>query len=621
MTESKNSKTLILGGAILVAGIVVALAIVFTQKEDEPAPVPVEPAAPELANLPTHTLIYGGDLITARRLNYALWQESNDERERLFSKEVVELLKGADIAQLNLEGMLTMGGYYNSLHYCTWRFRAHPRLAGVLSDIGVDLVTLGNNHNGDYGREALLEEFDHLNKAGIRYVGAGENWEDAERPSYWQVGDTVIAIFNPELTIADEYKATKDKPGIFFVERAFKKKRDDDAAIKYFTKRVKEARKHAHLVFFSPHWDAWIDPPAVSKDMRKFARRIIAEAGFDAIIAHGRHEMQGVELIGGKPVIYDAGNSMIDFNGSNDPEGSRGMLWEVTFNKAGVTQIQGIPIKMRKNRTRLASGRELEKAITRTVKFSEEFGTELTVKNDRIFLDAQPGNLLEPTVEAKVLKREVKEHPVRYAPTDVLHEKLPEGVKEINVQFEDGIRLIGYEMLSDKILKRPCSSMTVVMYWTADKPVENDYVIALEARRVRDGELENRDFREENHIHGDWMLPTSKWPVGKVIQDKYNMRLVNKKLDVDVAFLVGMRKLSPKEKRGGEGDWTKPVDAGGFKTVEDFIVLDQIPYTEEGITPPKAYEKWRQNRKDKIQLSPKQPPFDAPPLDWDKRIQ
>ena len=621
MTESKQSKTLVLGGAIVLGAVVIALAIVFTSK-NEPEPVPVEPPAKGMADFPVHSLIYGGDLITARRLNYALWPESDHDRDRLFSKDVVTLFKEADIAQLNLEGMISAGGYFNDLHYCTWRFRAHPRIAQTLADIGIDLVTLGNNHNGDYGREALMEELDHLNRAGVRYVGAGENWEDAKMPSYWEVGDTVVAIINPELTVAKAYKAKKDKPGIHFVGRAFKDSDDDDKMIRYFKKQVEEARKHAHLVFFSPHWDAWENIPSVTETMRNFAKRIIGEAGFDAIIAHGRHEMQGVELVGGKPIIYDAGNSLLDFSGSRNPEGSRGMLWQVRFNKAGVTQIEGIPIKMKKNRTRLARGKELEKALNRTVELSKAFGTTVTVANDHILLDAQPGKLLEPTVEAKALKREVKDHPVRWAPTDVLHEKLPDGVKEINVQFENGIRLVGIEMLSEAVLKRKCSSMTIVTYWTADEPLKDDYVIHVEARRVVDGQMEGRDFREENHMHGDWMLPTTKWPAGKIIQDKYNVRLENKKLDVEVAFLVALRRLGPKDRGGREGKFTEPVDAGGFEVVEEhYIVLDTKPYVDKGITPPEAYERWRQNRKDKIQLSPKQPPFGAPPLVWDERIQ
>ena len=73
---------------------------------------------------PRHTLIYGGDFFSAQTAPFrALYDEQ--ERYKVLAG-VAPVLRDADIAMLNLEGMVTTGGYYNKLRSCTWMFRAHP---------------------------------------------------------------------------------------------------------------------------------------------------------------------------------------------------------------------------------------------------------------------------------------------------------------------------------------------------------------------------------------------------------------------------------------------------------------------------------------------------------------
>jgi poly-gamma-glutamate capsule biosynthesis protein CapA/YwtB (metallophosphatase superfamily) len=568
----------------------------------------------EIDALPRHSLVYGGDLVAARRINYALWDESDTERSALFAG-VAPVLQNADIAMLNIEGMITMGGHYNTLRSCSWMFRAHPALTDVLTSAGVDVVAIGSNHTGDYGRAAIIEEVDHLRKAGIEYTGAGVNFNDAARPVYREVDGTVIAIVSAELSVGAIYAATEDQAGVHFIHAAFKNKADDKALVKYFTGVVEEARKNAHVVVFTPHWDAWETPPVVSDAMRSLAGELIRTAGFDAILAHGRHMTQGVEVVDGKPIIYDAGNALVDFTGSNSPEASRGMLWQVEFSQAGVHSIEGIPIKLTRNRTRLAKGRELTKVLERALLLSSEMNTELRIEDDRAKLTLDPGPILRPTVAAKALARPPWSGEIRLAPPDVLHETLPPTATPADVRFESGIRLVGYELLSDSIRAKKCSSQTVVLYWTADQPVEDSYVVHLEARRVTDGKMKKKILRREDHLPGDWMLPTTEWPPGKVIQDKTNIRLVIKgRPKGGVAFLVGLRKLTDTDKAGSGGVLTAPVSIGDMDAVGKLVRLGTSPY-KKGVTHPRAvYKKWRETRQ--IQLSASQPPLGAPPLNW-----
>ncbi|MFZ5477711.1 MAG: CapA family protein [Myxococcota bacterium] len=565
-----------------------------------------------IAKLPRHTLAYTGDLITARRLNHALWPESDAERNELFG-DVADVLRGADLAVVNLEGMISMGGYYNQLRSCTWMFRAHPRMTEVLTDMGVDVVTIGNNHNGDYGPDALREQLDHLRLAGIDYAGAGENEEDAARPLYRQLGDTVVAIVSAELSVTEIYDATPTEPGVHFVRKAFKKPEHDDELVAYFREKVAEARQHAHVVVFVPHWDAWKDPPAVTPEMRALAGRLVRDAGFDAILAHGRHDPQGVEVFDGKPVIYDAGNVFLDH--SSDDHDSRGMIWQVQVSRAGVHAIEGVPVKMKRNRSRIARGEEQRKAFDRVQRLSAEMGSQLVVKDERARLELDPGGILEPTKGAQALARPLREGGVRWAPTDVLHDNLPEGVTPLDVRFESGIRLVGFELLSPGLVASSCSSQTVVLYWTTDQPVTDSYVVHLEARRVVDGKMADRDMRREEHLPGDWMLPTNLWPVGKVIQDKTNVRLMNDDPTGEIAFLVGMRKLTEADRAGSNGTIVAPLASGDLPRAEELVVIGRTPYADGAKKAADVYETWRKTRR--VTLSPSQPPMGAPPLTWD----
>ena len=87
----------------------------------------------------------------------------------------------------------------------------------LLSQMGVDIVSLANNHAYDYGQDALLDSLDTLDGEGIARVGAGRNLEDAMAPVYFDVNGTKIGILAAtqieRLENPDTKGATEDSPG------------------------------------------------------------------------------------------------------------------------------------------------------------------------------------------------------------------------------------------------------------------------------------------------------------------------------------------------------------------------------------------------------------------------
>ena len=61
-----------------------------------------------------------------------------------------------------------------------YTFRAKPERLTIYDEMGVDLVTLANNHVYDFGRDAFLDMLDSFDKYEIPRIGAGKNIEEGE---------------------------------------------------------------------------------------------------------------------------------------------------------------------------------------------------------------------------------------------------------------------------------------------------------------------------------------------------------------------------------------------------------------------------------------------------------
>src|SRR6185295_18213593 len=83
---------------------------------------------------------------------------------------VAPVLRKADIATANLEGVVSGGGEPQPGRQ--YHFRGGPGLlAGAARIAGIDVVSVANNHAVDFGRDALLDTLAAARDAGVRTVG------------------------------------------------------------------------------------------------------------------------------------------------------------------------------------------------------------------------------------------------------------------------------------------------------------------------------------------------------------------------------------------------------------------------------------------------------------------
>jgi poly-gamma-glutamate capsule biosynthesis protein CapA/YwtB (metallophosphatase superfamily) len=476
---------------------------------------------------PTHTLIYTGDLMLGRSINDALWDE---EPRRLLLGEVAPLLRGADLTVVNGEGVISNGGDPpDKGESRPYLYRASPAIVPLLVDAGIDVVTVGNNHAGDYGPAALGEMLDHLQLAGLAYTGGGHDLDDARRPTYHRLGELVVALVGADLTIASAHAATPTSPGVFWLPGLQKGKAPEVAEA--LRGPLGEARKYAQVVLFTPHWgDNFTEGP--SDLTRRLARRIIA-LGYDAILGHSAHQVHGVELIDGKPVLYDAGNLVLDFGGGGPTH--RGLAYELVLSEAGVESVIAHPLDLGRNTVRPGAGRNRDILLNDWKDASLSMQTEVTIDDGIGRLTCAPGRAFGPEALTEVPVRPLPSA-VRLAPDRSWVDQLPDDATPLAVSWAPGIHLLGYRLWTEA-LSVPKGGQVIELYLRADGPLTERYAIRLQA----DGTSKNGAPAVEraDHTPGDWLWPTDRWRAGGLLRDWTLVRMQFQPTG-EVRFSVGL---------------------------------------------------------------------------------
>lgn len=242
------------------------------------------------------TLAFVGDMNLDE--SWPTTQYLNRQKNDIYScisGDLIQEMKNADIFMPNneftysLRGTKTPGKMYT--------FRANPDRVSVMQELGADIVLLANNHCHDYGADSLFDTLDTLERAGINYVGAGRNLQEAMTPFYFTYHGLIIAYV--AASNAEVYRltpqATATTPGIL---------RCYDPSL--FLEEIRAAKQNADLVIASIHWGKEGSNYVVPAQQQLGYQMI--EAGADAIIGSHPHVLQGIEFYQGKPIMYSLGN-------------------------------------------------------------------------------------------------------------------------------------------------------------------------------------------------------------------------------------------------------------------------------------------------------------------------
>lgn len=107
-------------------------------------------------NVKDVTMIFAGDICFYDAFaNMSALRSRGGNIESSVDEKLLAKMRDADICMVNNEFAYSDRG--TPLVGKTYTFRSNPSNVGLLSDMGVDLVSLANNHVYDYGEDALLD--------------------------------------------------------------------------------------------------------------------------------------------------------------------------------------------------------------------------------------------------------------------------------------------------------------------------------------------------------------------------------------------------------------------------------------------------------------------------------
>ena len=251
------------------------------------------------------TLVAGGDVML-----YAM-----DPRRPALS-QIAPAFRAADVAYANLEIPLTTAKTPTRAKSAEdlkarrqFILRADPRHITQLKGLGLDLVSLANNHTMDFGPAGMRETMRLLDKAGIAHSGAGETRAEAERvavkrlPNGLRVGMISFLGFIGGGAIAKCGPAGEKTPGIAAL--AFNGNLNDAARTR-LRRLVAQARQQADVVLVALHWG--LERETKPTLYQTQLGRAWIEAGADAVLGAHPHTLQGREVYLGKPILYSMGN-------------------------------------------------------------------------------------------------------------------------------------------------------------------------------------------------------------------------------------------------------------------------------------------------------------------------
>jgi poly-gamma-glutamate capsule biosynthesis protein CapA/YwtB (metallophosphatase superfamily) len=206
-----------------------------------------------------------------------------------------EFLRSFDLTIGNLECVISRLGTPVPKSY---NFRGDARAYDRLLNAGFDLVSVANNHSGDYGKAAFMDEYTTLPERGITPIGGGQNRQQAHTPIFKAVRDTTIAFMAYDEIDPYSFAATDTTPGhAWLTEDALRQ----DIAL---------ARAKADFVIPFVHWG--IEYYTGLTAHQRHLAQVAIDAGADLVVGAHPHVIEPHEIYKGKLIVYSLGNFVFD---------------------------------------------------------------------------------------------------------------------------------------------------------------------------------------------------------------------------------------------------------------------------------------------------------------------
>ena len=215
-----------------------------------------------------------------------------------FFKNVKSILEEDDVTFANLEGTFTTSNDRQDKQYA---FKGDPDYTEILTDGSVEVVTLANNHSGDYGEQGLADTETALEEVGIDYC----------------IGDTITV---------------KEVNGVKIAFIGIFVNYGTDDSENQLRSDIENAKKQgAELIITAFHWGS--EKATQPDETQQSLAHIAIDCGADLVVGHHPHVLQGIEKYNGKYIAYSLGNFC--FGGNSNPSDMDTMIFRQTFTISG----------------------------------------------------------------------------------------------------------------------------------------------------------------------------------------------------------------------------------------------------------------------------------------------
>ncbi len=281
---------------------------------------------PEVPEEKETIISFGGDVMLSRTVN-AKMEDYNDYFWPF--KEIANYFKNVDFSIINLESPFIKNSNYQVLTG-SFSFKANPKSIQSLTNSGIDMVSLANNHIINQGKQGIIDTMEILNDNNILFSGAGLNDKQARNPVIKDINGNKFAFLS--YAYPNDYSvATQNTHGLANMDE--KKLQEDiemltnNNSLDYIIIIMHAGIEYTH----SPNWQ-----------QKEFAQLAI-DLGADMVVGHHPHWPQEFEIYNEKPIIYSLGNLVFDQMWSEKTR--QGLILESTWQN-GLKRLELIPTKI-----------------------------------------------------------------------------------------------------------------------------------------------------------------------------------------------------------------------------------------------------------------------------------
>ncbi|WP_058305796.1 CapA family protein [Gracilibacillus massiliensis] len=343
---------------------------------------PKEVEGPYLSSLNKEITVAAiGDLLIHSRVYDDAWNGENYDFTSML-EPVAEYLEQPTITMANQESI--MGGEEIGLSNYP-QFNSPFELADNIKKMGIDIVTMANNHTLDRGEQAIDNAIEHYEKIDMMYTGSFKSEADKEEIRVIETTEGISVAFLSYTYGTNGIPVPNGKDYLVnMIDR------------KIIEKEVNKAQNSADVTIVSYHFGQEYQrtPNQEQKDLAQFT----ADLGVDVIVGHHPHVLQPIEWLEGKDgnqtlVAYSLGNflsgqyelyrrigGILEFKVSKETKGESNIKIHspsflptfVSFERSGemLSNIEVLPLKdVDDNQLSNASGyfEEMKKHLSQNV--------------------------------------------------------------------------------------------------------------------------------------------------------------------------------------------------------------------------------------------------------------